>query len=255
MDIWAPAKTALRFFNSAQGWVEVQVRRKAGTAPSASMRALVARLYISGEGLELGGLNAPLELPDGVRVRYVDRLPTEELRAHYPDLDMVEVDIIDDGERLESIAESSEDFIVANHFLEHCEDPIRTLGTLTSKLKPGGILYMAVPDADFTFDRDRPSTTFEHLVKDHTEGSQRSREEHLREWVRLVEGKGDEEIEARVRALDDMGYSVHYHVWRMHELLDFLTRTIDELDLQLTMEMAMRHAGEVICVLRRSGSA
>jgi predicted SAM-dependent methyltransferase len=102
--------------------------------------------------------------------RYVDRFGLEELRRHYPGLDLVEVDIIADGERLVGIPEGSQDFIIANHFLEHRQDPMLTLQTLTSRLRPGGRLFMAVPDADHTFDRERPSTTFEHLVQDHTKG-------------------------------------------------------------------------------------
>jgi predicted SAM-dependent methyltransferase len=243
------AKRAVWFFNSSQKWVEI--RRKGALLPLSDMRALAAQLYLSGEGLEIGALNGPLSLPQDAHARYVDRFGLDELCKHYPGLDLVDVDIIDDGERLTSIPEGSQDFIIANHFLEHCQDPILTLRTLTSRLKPGGRLFMAVPDADHTFDRERPSTTFEHLLQDHAEGPEQSRVKHYREWVSLVEGHAGAVVDARVSELADMEYSVHYHVWRMHDLLGFLTRCIDEGDVDLMLELAMRNGLEVICVLKR----
>jgi hypothetical protein len=73
--------------------------------------------------------------------------------------------------------------------------------------------------------------------------------------VSLVEGNTDAEAaDRRVRTLMDMGYSVHFHVWRMHGLLELLRRSIDDTGLQLSLELAMRHGIEVICVLRRSGT-
>jgi SAM-dependent methyltransferase len=186
MDTSAMARRAVRFFNTRQGRFEIRRRTVAvdGTPerPPQGMRELVAQLYISGDGLEIGALNGPLRLPTGARVRYVDRLSMADLREHYPGLDLVEVDIIDDGERLTSVPKASQDFIIANHFLEHCEDPLRTLQTLASRIKLGGVLFMAVPDADLTFDRERQSTTFSHLIEDHDLGPAQSREQHYREW-------------------------------------------------------------------------
>ena len=94
--------------------------------------------------------------------------------------------MIDDGERLETFAEESVDFIVANHFMEHTQDPIRTIETHLSKLRPGGILFYAVPDKRYTFDFRRPRTTLEHLIADYERGPEASRWEHFLEWERTV---------------------------------------------------------------------
>jgi SAM-dependent methyltransferase len=259
------AQRAVRFVNSHQNVLEIH--RKAPppvseAAPPVSevappgIRDLVAGLYLSGQGIEIGALNGPLPLPPGAFALYVDRLGTVDLKEHYPGLDIVEVDIVDDGERLVTVAEASQDFIVANHVLEHCQDPIGTLLTIASRLKPGGVLYMAVPDADFTFDRERESTTAQHLVEDHVHGPARSRVAHYREWVESVEGLTDAPASAsRMEELMQMGYSIHFHVWRMHGLVGFLTRCIEEFGLQMKLEMVMRHGSEVICVLRRTTDA
>ena len=114
--------------------------------------------------------------------------PTPDLRREYPELadwDLTEVDIVDDGEKLAKIPAESQDFIIANHFLEHTEDPIGTIETHLGKLKPGGVLFYAVPDKRFTFDFRRPVTPIEHMVADFEEGPERSRAEHYREWCRL----------------------------------------------------------------------
>jgi predicted SAM-dependent methyltransferase len=250
MRMRSVGKRVVRFINSSQDWVEI--RRKGKCDPVGDARAAVARLYIHGEGLEIGPLCRPLSLPAGTRARYVDRLSTAQLRDTYPGLNPVKVDIVEDAERLPTIPEASQDFIVANHFLEHCEDPIRALQTMASRIKPGGVLFIAVPDADLTFDRDRRSTAYAHLMKDYTGGPLQSRAEHYREWVSVVEGLEAVAAENRTRALLDTNYSVHFHVWRWLELVESLDRCIDEMKLALSFEMVMRYANEVICVLRKT---
>ncbi len=87
-------------------------------------RDTVAATYIQGNGIEIGALHNPLRVPPGVKVAYVDRLSVQDLRKHYPELndkELVNVDIIDDGEKLSTIADASTDFVIANHFIEHTQ--------------------------------------------------------------------------------------------------------------------------------------
>ena len=191
-------------------------------------RSRLAKKYLYGAGIEIGALHLPLIVPRGVSVRYVDHAPIEHLRNHYPDLkifDLVPIDIIENGETLDSIAPESQNFIIANHFFEHCEDPIRTLTTHLSRLKPNGILYLAVPDKAKTFDKRRPVTPLEHVIRDFNEGPKWSRLQHFREWARLVDCVFEEKIEERARELMLTGYSIHFHVWRktdFDELLQYI---------------------------------
>ena len=136
-------------------------------------RRRISRQYLRGDGLEIGALHRPLRVPASVNVRYVDRMDVADLRAHYPELrkaQLVDVDIIDDGETLSSQADASADFIIANHFIEHTEDPIGTVANHLRVLRPGGVLYLAVPDRHHTFDVDRPPTPVDHIVRDHRDG-------------------------------------------------------------------------------------
>ena len=133
--------------------------------------------FLAGSGLEIGALHLPLKTPPRAKVRYVDRMSVDDLRSEYAELaewDLTPVDVIDNGELLTTIPDGSQDFVIANHFLEHCEDPISTIGTHLSKLKPGGVLFYAVPDKRYTFDCRRPVTPLDHMVADHDHGPERS---------------------------------------------------------------------------------
>ena len=143
--------------------------------PNEDLRRQIAWRYLSGNGIEIGALHSPLIVPPNAQVLYVDRMTVADLRNIYPELaayNLVDVDIIDDGETLSSIADNSYDFVIANHMIEHCQNPIGTIEQHLRVLKSNGILYMAVPDKRYTFDRDRHVTFLEHLLQDYTEGTE-----------------------------------------------------------------------------------
>src|SRR5215216_6626144 len=85
-------------------------------------RVVLAARFIKGSGIETGGLGRPLPVPLGVKVKYVDRLPQAGLLEHYEwtnDGRIAEPDIVDDAQTLGSIADNSQDFLIANHVIEH----------------------------------------------------------------------------------------------------------------------------------------
>jgi len=232
-------------------------------------RAELAARFLFGEGLEIGPLHQPLTMPPHAKPRYVDRMQVDELRREYPELadwNLTPVDVVDDGELLRTIPEESQDFIVANHFLEHCENPISTIQTHLGKLKPGGILFYAVPDKRYTFDFRRPVTPLEHMVADYEEGPERSRSEHYEEWTRLVTGEespsvGTAEQAAsedwalrKARELEEAKYSIHMHVWTQAEFLKLVLACRDRLGGIFDIEAAARQAIEFMVVLRKTGS-
>ncbi len=219
-------------------------------------RAAIARRYIKGEGVELGALHLPLPVPEDARVRYVDRMTVAELRRQYPELDalpLVEPDIIADGELLESIADASQDFVIANQFIEHCQNPLLALRNMFRVLKGGGTLYLSIPDKRYTFDSDRPVTPVEHLFEDYERGPGWSRRGHFEEWVRLVdkveEGAGAAE---RVDKLIGMDYSIHFHVWTQAEMFELLGALRARLGLDFDVEFFLKQGNECIFVLRKN---
>ncbi len=143
----------------------------------------------------------------------------------------------------------SQDFVIASHFLEHCQDPIGALHHMLRVTRPNGIVFLGVPDKRYTFDRNRPVTPFDHLVRDHTEGPAVSKAAHFEEWATLAE---DENIRGRsARELMDIDYSIHFHVWTQAELLELFARLMSERRFPFDVESVVKNAIELIVVLRK----
>jgi SAM-dependent methyltransferase len=191
--------------------------------------------WLQGDGVEIGALHNPLQVPPAARVTYVDRMREDELRAHYPELahaPFAPVSVIGDAHDLSAFDDASVDFVIANHLLEHLEDPVRGLVEMTRVLRDRGILYVALPHPEATFDRNRPLTTVDHLIAEHRDGPARSRRIHFEEWVDHVEpllgdwhhvlSGLDLDREGQVDKLLELDYSIHFHVWKPAGFLAFL---------------------------------
>ena len=187
---------------------------------------------LSGSGLEIGAMHQPVPAPH-LQVTYVDRVLEDTLRRHYSELGEIAfapVDIQDDGQVLVKIDDDSQDFIIANHVIEHMSDPIRALENWSRVLKTGGRLFMAVPDMEQTFDKHRELTTLEHVVADYEDPSpDRDFEAYLEfalEVSAKIAGACSIEDSAKHAALMwEEQYSIHYHVWNQasfRALLDFV---------------------------------
>jgi SAM-dependent methyltransferase len=218
----------------------------------AILREDIARRYCRGDGIEIGALHRPLRVPPAAQVRYVDQMTRKQLLATHSSAVygnprwVVETDVVDDCEHLATFADESVDFVVANHILEHTEDPVGALEHLVRVVRPDGILFLALPDARQTFDALRVRTTVEHVLRDHHEGPEVSRAEHYREWA-IVECLPEERIAERVAqfARDDTRH--HFHVWEPESFLELLRA----LELPVILELAQAHLDEFVVVLRR----
>jgi SAM-dependent methyltransferase len=217
-------------------------------------RGDVSKRYLRGTGLEIGALHSPVPVSGGVEVQYVDQMTRPEQRVAFTDLReyaFVEVEIIDDGERLESIGNDSVDFVIASHVLEHCENPLGTLRNHLRKVRPGGHLFYIVPDNRFSFDSNRPTTPFPHLVRDDTEGPETSRREHYLEYARLVDETPSDEVERAADRMEATHADIHFHVWDQSTTEELWRQAQGYLENSFSIEYTAFSFVENIAVLRR----
>lgn len=219
------------------------------------LRKMIADIFIKGSGIEIGALQNPLPVNNDVSVTYVDKYSIEHSRELYPELDsfiLKDVDIFDDGETLELIPDDSQDFIIANHFIEHCKDFISTIKTHLKKLKTGGVLYYAVPDKRYTFDKDRNLTTWLHISDDYKNIIAERQIIHIKEWIEIVEHITDKDLFLqRADEIIDTNYSIHYHVWTMHSFLNHLIKLDEYSGPEFEIELAVNNTHEFIIILRK----
>jgi SAM-dependent methyltransferase len=183
------------------------------------LRTELSYRYLRGSGVEIGALQSPLALRPDTHVRYADRLTLAQARAHYPELDslaLVDPSIISDAAALSPVAERSVDFVIANHVLEHVTDPLAALGEWLRVVRPGGYVYVAVPEHTNPLDRLRMVTELDHLIDDFKDRSGRKAfdREHYREWVASTRPQLSEEQRAEFESeLVSHGYAIHFHTF------------------------------------------
>lgn len=219
----------------------------------------VYSFYLSGHGLEIGPLAWPLSLPEGASCHYVDIHPTEELKRIYKEHRnlIVPVDIIDDGEKLESFSECSQDFIIANHVLEHAVNAIRSLMRWYNVLKTEGVLFLSLPDWRFTADCVRKRTPMEHLREDFeqnvTEPSDEHCADHLFAWNGIPRDRVDSSMIKQCKT-----DGVHNHCWECEDILQLFQILFDDMEAKfrlLDLSLPKGLYNEFILVLQKSPSA
>jgi SAM-dependent methyltransferase len=218
-------------------------------------RASIAAAFLAGRGVEIGALNQPTDVPKACDVIYYDRFPAPVLRTFYDDREidpLFEPDILGNAENLDGLEGETFDFIIANHVIEHLEDPIAFLKSVTSHLNIGGHAMIAAPDKRHTFDVARPITPFRHLVADHCHGVHHTRREHRLEYARLVEHIAETDLEARLAEFDrENMHPIHYHVWDADHFIGFVEDAIAMFGLPLKLVYETAANGETIVVLER----
>jgi predicted SAM-dependent methyltransferase len=215
-----------------------------------AVREEIARRFLHGDGIEVGALNNPLRLPH-VSIRYIDCATLDALRAGgYSDVATIhQPDIIADLESLDGIDDRSVDFVIANHVLEHLENPLRALATMSRVLRSGGVAFIALPEKHYTFDRNRSVTPLWHIVRDFQEGPQWSRHDHYLDYVANVERSRD--VAERVAEYERIKQNIHFHVWdlaAMQAMFDY-AGAHHQIGLHIVHRQQTR--GEVVWVLAK----
>ena len=220
------------------------------------VRDFLAQQYLYGAGIEIGGLNLPCKVPAGTAVMQIDSKTTEELITYYGremhGQTVVKVDLVTDAHTLAGIGSGSQDFTIANQVLEHLENPLLALESMFRVVKPGGVVFLSLPDKRHTFDSRRPVTTFEHILKDYSEGPDHGREAHYREWMELVENVPADEADERLNFLMNIQhYPIHFHVWTQFEMWEMFDRARAVLSSSYEIDCFKANDAEALFVLKK----
>lgn len=75
------------------------------------------------------------------------------------------------------------DYVLASHVLEHVANPVAALAEWYRVVRPGGIIYLIVPDRRTTWEHARPLTPVVHLLEDFTRGTTAVDATHIDQFV------------------------------------------------------------------------
>ncbi len=110
---------------------------------------------------------------------------------------------------------------------------------------------MAVPDKRFTFDVERPVTQYSVLAEARRQHRRADRDAMYTEWAAKVLKAATPDVDQVARKLLDEKYSIHFNVWALPDLLEFLLKARAEFTLPLTLAWVMSTDNEVILILRK----
>ena len=110
------------------------------------------------------------------------------------------------------------DFVLSSHCIEHLANPLQGLSEWLRVLKQEGVLVLALPHKNGTFDHNRPVTSLTHLVQDFSEKMSEGDMTHLEEILELHDldkdpcaGSFDEFKERSEKNIENR--CLHHHVF------------------------------------------
>lgn len=184
---------------------------------------------LSGNGLEIGALNEPAALPQGAMVQYFDAMDEAQAAALFPEVPrdrFVKVNYIGDldNEGLRQFRDGAFDFVVMNHVLEHLANPVKAVREAFRICREDGIVIIAVPDKDYTFDRGRELTPWEHVWSDYVNDVRESGDDHYESFLRSAAPHVFDEPPENLKIHIQLSRNrrEHAHVWNSDTFEKFL---------------------------------
>jgi predicted SAM-dependent methyltransferase len=140
----------------------------------------------------------------------------EEYRDRYGGL--LGKQYISDATDLSLFRDSTYQFLLASHVIEHIANPIKALNEWSRVLEPGATIVVIAPEKSRTYDRKRPTTTFSHLVKDFEDDVSEDDCTHFEEVIELHDYSLDSTVKDgcahKSRTLNNKNNRiVHHHVY------------------------------------------
>ena len=155
-----------------------------------------------------------------------------------------------DGSALVDIADSSYDFLLSSHNLEHFANPVKALKEWQRVLKPTGALVLLLPYYRDTFDHLRRPTAVEHMLNDFDRDIQEDDLTHLPEILDnhdlTLDVAAGSKQDFHKRSLDNLSNRcLHHHVFDERNSRQLLSSVGFKV---LSLELTIRPH---ICILAR----
>ena len=191
-----------------------------GATEVLNARGKIGRIFLSGNGIEVGPGDRPFPLPPFAQISYGDIRKEEALENYFKTAGLPIVQEID-AQTFAGIDNDCLDFVISAHVIEHLRDPIGSIVNAIRVLRVGGIHILIVPDMRYTFDRNRPETTVEHVLTDFADGGvstcRNAYEEHLRYVHPYLTGETYSEADIQRHADENVrhwrAFDCHFHAW------------------------------------------
>lgn len=131
---------------------------------------------------------------------------------------------------LNGILDSTYDFLLSSHNIEHLANPINSILEWKRVVKPNGYFLFILPNKEGTFDHRRPITTIDHLEDDFTRGTKENDETHFEEIFALHDLSKDPsgiDFDAfKNRTLKNIeNRCVHHHVFDIELMRNLAEKT------------------------------
>ncbi len=207
-----------------------------------------ARKWCKGIGVEIGAFDNPMP---GVNPIYIDKA------REFAGKPVPHLDYIGSAYSL-PVFSNSIDYIIASHVIEHCANPVKALIELYRVIKPGGFIYIVLPDKTKTFDRDRPSTEVRHMLEDYANGIDDSDPTHIHDFIYGIDWKEiyPESPKTGYEAQKSEHYNhyldatsrgepidIHFHVFDSENTIELFERmkSTDSIDVDWSIEDYRNH--------------
>jgi SAM-dependent methyltransferase len=131
------------------------------------------------------------------------------------------------------------DYVASSHVLEHVANPVAAFAEWYRVLKPGGLIYLVVPDRRHTWDHTRPLTPVEHFLEDFERGTTPCDATHIddfaggSDWKLFSPSTPPEDVAAKqaelARGMHEAvargeHINIHFHTFEPANLLELIAR-------------------------------
>ncbi len=135
-----------------------------------------------------------------------------------------------EGSDLATVPDGTYDFVLSSHNLEHLANPVRALAEWRRIMCASGVLILALPNYQKTFDHRRKPTTVDHMLKDFEQETGEDDLSHLPEILErhdLSRDRGAGSLdEFRERSRNNLANRcLHHHVFDTKNSRELLERT------------------------------